>query len=248
MKQRNNEIEVDLGKLLRYYLHHWLALAVSGFGVAFLAIVLTFLLITPKYQASVSFYVNNFQSNQQHQYIDSNSLVTSQKLVQSYINIIQSKTVVDAVIEKGQLQCTDLELLRAMKIRQVDETEMFFVTITHPDGKMAAKAANAIADVAPGRIAKIVKGSSAAVIDRAVVPERPSSPSYPRNFILGGLLGGILMGGLLTFRYLFDMHISEEEELVDRYGCPVLGTIPSFEKEERKKDENQAKGGNKACS
>ena len=246
MKETNNEIEVDLGKLLKYYLHHWLALVVSGFGMALLALLVTFALITPKYQAGVSFYVNNFQSNQQHQYIDGNSLATSQRLVQSYINIIQSKTVMDEVIEKGGLHCTRLELSKMMKIEQADETEMFSVTITHPDGKMAAKAANAIADVAPDRIAKIVKGSSAAIIDRAQVPERPSSPSYPRNFILGGLLGGIIMGGVLTFRYLFDMRITDEEELAERYGCPVLGTIPSFEKEESKKEENQKRGDRQA--
>ena len=242
MKETNNEIEVDLGKLLKYYLHHWLALVISGFGMAFLALLVTFTLITPQYQASVSFYVNNYQGNQQHEYIDSNSLMTSQKLVESYSNIIQSQTVLNAVIQKGDLDCTPAELMQMMKIEQAGETEIFSVTITHSDGKMAAKAANAIADVAPGRISKIVEGSSAAIIDRAQVPQKPSSPSYPRNFILGGLLGGILMGVFLTVRYLMDTRIMDEEDLVQRYGRPVLGIIPSIEKDEESKQSHRKAG------
>lgn len=69
--------------------------------------------------------------------------------------------------------------------------------------------------------------SNIRIVDRALVPGRPFSPSYPSNIWAGlmvGLMGGI---GLAFFRDLLDRSLRTIED-VERYlRLPALGVIPA---------------------
>ena len=115
-----------------------------------------------------------------------------------------------------------------LSTRQVGETEMFNVYITHPDPEAAAHLANAVANVAPVEIESIVEGSSAKIIDYAKVPTSRCSPSYSRSAMLGAVVGAALAVLYVTLRSLLDVRIKEEEDLTALFDLPVLGQIPSF--------------------
>ena len=236
MNADDNEVEIDMGKLFQFYLKHWLSLVASGLALALAAFLVTFFFITPQYKSSVTVYVNNTKGYQDVTEVTNSSLATAQKLVNTYVNIIKSNTVLNEVIDKAELtNCTPKDLLDIMEVRQIEDTEMFRVTISHPDPEMAAHIANIIAEVAPKRIPNIVEGSSTKIIDYAVPAETPYTPSYPKNIILGGLLGGVLMGVFLTLRYLFDMRLQDEGDIAAYFNAPVLGSIPLLEKKEESK-------------
>ena len=235
MNKRKGESTIDLGKLMAYYLRHWLALISSGIVIALLAFLVTRFAITPQYKASVTIYVNNTASTQGIESITGTSLTAAQQLVNTYVNIIKSDTVLDEVIQKGNLSGTAADIRRIMTAKQVDNTEMFVVSVSHPEAKTAAHIANTIAAVAPDRISGFVKGSSTEIIDYAKIPPKPYTPSYYKNIVLGALLGCILMGVYLTIRYLFDMRIKSEEDIVNYLQIPVLGVIPEHEEGTKKK-------------
>ena len=115
-----------------------------------------------------------------------------------------------------------------MSAKQVDETEVFTVTITHEDPETAAHLANAVAEVAPDAITEFVEGSSTKIIDYAKVPTSRSSPSRSRNAILGCLVGGAVAALYVTLRFLMDVRIKDEEDLVALFDLPVLAQIPVF--------------------
>ena len=226
MNQKHDETDINLGRLISYYLRHWMALLGSGIAVALLAFLVTEFIITPKYQANVTVYVNNTKSAQSMESITGTNLTAAQQLVNTYVNIIQSDTVLDEVLKQGKLEGRAEDIREIMTARQVENTEMFTVSILHPDAEMAAKIANTIAAVAPGKISGFVRGSSTEIIDYAKVPNEPYSPSPIKNTVLGALVGCFLMAVCLTFRYLFDMRIRDEEELALYFDLPVLGVIP----------------------
>lgn len=235
MNERKDEITIDLGKLMSYYLRHWGLLFVSGLALAFIAFMVTKFAITPQYKASVTIYVNNTSSTQGIESITGTNLTAAQQLVNTYVNIIKSDTVLDEVIQNGNLSGTAENIRQIMTASQVDDTEMFTVTISHPDPETAAHIANTIAAVAPNRISGFVKGSSTEIIDYAKVSAAPYTPSYSKNVVLGALLGCVLMGTYLTIRFLFDMRIKDEEDVVEYLKIPVLGVIPEHEEGEKKK-------------
>ena len=132
-------------------------------------------------------------------YISAANLATSQQLVNTYVNIIRSDTVLEKVVKNAKLDYSAAEIRGMMTTAQVDETELFSVYISHPDPEMAAKIANAVATVAPGEIEEFVEGSSTKIIDHAKVPTSRYTPSYRKNTLLGcaaGLLRLIPTGRL----------------------------------------------------
>ena len=233
---KDNTFEIDLGKLFRYLGGYWRVILAAALLLGLLALGYTRFAVTPLYKAGVTIYVNNVNvPDEKLQMVTSSNLATAQRLVSTYVNIIKSDTVLKEVIREGDLDC-DAETLRQMlSAEQVEETEMFRVNISHPKAKTAAYIANAVANVAPKRIAGFVEGSSAKIIDYATAPKEPDSPSYRSNIAVGVLLGLLLACFVLTLRYLFDMRVKTEDDLNQYFDAPVLGVIPCFEQSGRRK-------------
>ena len=227
---RNNEaMEIDLLKLFMAYLHKWWLILLCALVVGGGTRLYTMKLVTPLYQASITVYVNNVRSGERIDYISGSNLQASQQLVNTYSNIIQSDTVLSKVAQEAHVDYTPEDMRKLLSTKQVGETELFNVYITHPDPEEAAYLANAVASVAPAEIEGFVEGSSAKIIDYAKVPEKRSSPSYSRSAILGALVGGILAVAYVTLRCLLDVRIKEEEDLASLFDYPVLGQIPRFD-------------------
>lgn len=236
-------MEIDLGKLFRFYLDHWIAIVCSTLAAALAALLFTLFFITPQYKAGIAVYVNNMKSSQSMDAITGSNLSAAQQLVNTYVSIIQSNTVLNKVIEEGKLDLTPKQLREIMKAEQINNTEMFTVSVLDPDPKTALHIANTIAAVAPDMIADFIEGSSAKIVDYAAIPMTaesneyiPDSPSKAKNTAIGGLLGLVICGLVLTLHYMFDMRLKTEDDIAQYFAAPVLGSIPDFNQEDAKKD------------
>ena len=231
MMQKNGQkqvYEIDLLKLFGAFLRRWWLIVICGIVVAAGAWLFSAKFITPMYRAGVTVYVNNSSSGERIESISSGQMTASQQLVRTYVNIISSDKVLEAVIETAHLDCTAEQLRRMMTTEQVTNTEVFKVYITHPEPDRAAFIANAIADVAPGAIEDIVEGSSTKIIDYAKVPKARFSPNIRKNTLVGGVVGVALALAFLTITFLLDVRIKEEEDLTAITTYPLLGSIPDF--------------------
>lgn len=235
MIKNQDDMGIDLQKLLLAYLRKWWLLVLCTAVGAAAALLITMQYITPLYQASVTIYVNNSSAGERVEYISGTNLSTAQQLVNTYVNIIRSNTVLEKVIEQSGLDYTADEIRSCMSASQVSQTEMFKVYILHEDPEMAAQLANAVADVAPEEIEKFVEGSSTKIIDYAKVPTSKYSPNYSRNIMMGALLGMIVAVGYVTLCFLLNDRINEEDDLAMMFDLPVLGRIPKFDQMNNKK-------------
>lgn len=235
INESRDVLEIDLWKLLLLYLRRWRLILLCGLAGAVIALVYTANFITPLYRASVTVYVNSVKASQQVDYISASNLATAQQLVNTYVNIIRSDTVLEKVVDSAGLEYTAAQIRCMMTAAQVDETELFTVYISHPNPEMAAKIANAVARVAPGEIEEFVEGSSTKIIDYAKVPTSRYTPSYRKNTLLGGVVGCFLAVLYVTLLYLLDVRIKSEEDLTQLFDLPMLGQIPAFSEEDDKK-------------
>jgi len=226
--EKRSFLEIDMKKLVLVYLEDWWLIAIGTIIAVLISFVYTRNFITPMYSASVTVYVNSVKAGEEITYISNSTLATAQKLVNTYVNIIESSTVLTKVAEASGLDITAADIYRSMSATQVDDTEIFKVHISHRDPVYAATIANTIAKVAPGEIESFVEGSSTKIIDYAKTPQSPSSPSIKKNCALGGLIGLVLVIACLTVRFLMDVRIKDEDELSALFGIPVLGQIPAF--------------------
>lgn len=241
--EHRENLEIDLQKLLLAYLRKWWLIVAAAVVAGLLTLYVTANFITPMYEAEVTVYVNNIRSDQKVEYVSSSDLATSQRLVNTYIAILESNTVLEKVVEESGLDVTVEEILKAMESEQVNDTEVFTVTITLPDPEMAARLANTLAEVAPGEIGDIVEGSSTKIIDYAKVPDLPASPSKGRSTVLGFLVGAVLAALYVTLRFLLDVRIKDEEDLTVLFNLPVLSQIPTFVPDGTKRKGSYGYGG-----
>lgn len=222
-------IEIDLVKLLMAFLSKWWLIVICVLAGTLLAGYCSAKYITPMYRANATIYVNNVRNGEQINYITSSNLDTAQRLVNTYIKIIQSDSVLEKVAKATGLNISAAEIRAIMSASQDGDTELLKLAVTHADPVIATRVANTIAEVAPSEIESFVEGSSTKVIDYAKVPQAPSSPNIRKNSMMGGMFGCLLALLYLTVRFLMDVRIKDAEDLDMLFAIPVLGQIPAFE-------------------
>ena len=238
IQQNNEEVEIDLQRILEAVIRKaWVVSVVSITG-ALLALLITIFAITPMYKSSAMFYVNNsaLTVGDASLSISSGDLVTSRGLVDSYIVILKTRETLNDVIDYAGVDKSYSQVSGMISAAAVNETEIFEVVVTSADPQEAEKIANAIAYILPKRISSIIEGTSAKVVDAAVVPSKPSSPSYTKNTLLGFLLGFVLTVGIIALEEIFDISIRDEDDIAQSCNHPILASVPDMA--------SHSKGGN----
>ena len=241
MNRNNDELEIDLLELIRVLWSKALVIILCALVFACAAFGYTYMFIKPTYDSTASFYVNNssISLGSTSYSISSGELSASNNLVQTYIFILKSRTTLEDVIDKSGVPYNYITLGRMIKTSQVQNTAAFTVTVTSTSPTEAELIANTIATVLPQRITEIVDGSSARIVDYAIVPSSRSGPSNTRNTAIGLLAGAFLAMAIIVVKYLIDQQndivIHSADELRELYpDITVLALIPDMSLSEKK--------------
>ena len=222
-------VEIDLMHLLGVILKKWWVILLTAILFGSMTYLYTEYFIVPLYKTSISVYVNNIgDDSKRTDTINTADLNASQRLVNTYVTIISSNTVLDKVSEKIGLVYNSSEIRTMMSCAAVRDTEIFTVTITNAHPESAANIANTIADIAVAEIPKFLEGSSVKIVDYALVPLSPFSPDVLRNIIMGLTAGLLLMILIVAAIDIFDKRIKLEDDLMRLSDIPILGVIPDF--------------------
>lgn len=226
----NGEVEVDLFQMAQaLWRRAWTIILVSAiFAVGTLGITAFF--VRPLYKAEALMYVNSndISVGSTKLSISAAELTAAQSLVETYIVIMNTRTTLNEVIAQTGVTYDYEELKEMISASSVNSTEIFSITVTSPSPKEAETLANAIAQILPEKIASIVDGSSARIVDYAVEPAEKASPSLLKNTLIGFILGFVLSCGVVVVLELMDDLIHDSDYLVQTYDIPVLAVIPDL--------------------
>ena len=181
-------MEIDLFRLIRVFVTKSWAILLAGVLGAAIALAGTFFLVTPQYESSVMLYVNN--------------TLYADNLAESFTVIIKMRESLLDVIKYTKTGYTHKELEKMVTVSSVNNTDFFRVTVAAPDPYEAEIIANAIGEILPEKIAQIMDGITAKTVDEAVLAAEPSSPNYPNNALLGGIIGIMLAAGVVLLQEL----------------------------------------------
>ena len=204
----------------------WL-IALAGILTAAIAFAASAFVIPPKYSSSIKLYVNN-SSNSNGNTISSSELTAAQSLVKTYGEILDSRTTLERVIEKTDIDYTWKDLSKMIECEPSNGTEIMKVTVTTQDPYESALIANAISEVLPVRIAEIIDGASMEVAESAIPELEKVSPSVTKYTLLGLTLGIILCAIVLFFAAMLDGTIHDEDYVINNYEYPILGKVPNL--------------------
>ena len=231
MEEQNSKFyEIDILQILAAIWHRaWIVVlaAIIGAGAGF---SLAEFVVTPKYKSEALLYVNNtsISVGGTSFSISSGELTAAQKLVDTYIVILRSRSTLNDVIKKSGVDYTYEEMREMVAASAVNNTEIFSISVTSEDPEEAERIANVIAKILPEKIAEIVDGSSVRIVDYAIVPSSKDSPSTLRFTAIGLLLGVFAVCAIIVVRELTDTQIRSEDYLIQTYNLPVLAVIPDL--------------------
>ena len=226
----NKDIEIDLGKIFYKMRNKFIYIIIFTIVAAIVSGLITHFCVKPRYSATTKMYVySNTDRISTDSTITSTELTASQDLVNTYIYILKSDTVLEAVIKDLDLNISPSALRSGISAQQADKTVALEVTVTASGPKTAAKIANSIAKIAPKEIVRVVKAGGVEIIDYAKVPTKPSSPNLSLNITIAAL-AAMFISFVAFFLYeLFDTTITSERDIIGEFDIPILGTVPNLE-------------------
>ncbi len=237
MKNNEGYMEIDLLRLVYALMHKAWAIILAAIIFGGCAFAYTQFMVTPMYKARTLMYVNNndISVGGAQVSISQADLAASQKLVATYIVILETRSTLNEVIQKANVPYTYEQMVGMVSANAVNSTEIFYVDVIGPNPKEAERIANTIGQVLPEKISSIVEGSSARIVDYAVEPSVPCSPNVTKNIVLGMLLGILLSSGVIIVLELMDDQIHDTDYLLNTYELPVLAVVPDLQSSSKNK-------------
>ena len=188
---------------------------------------LSSLVISPKYTSYVDLYVTNNKKSETGS-AEYNDIMAAQKLVNTYVVILQSNRVTQNVLTKLNLDITVEELLAMTTFSSVQNTEVLRISVETKDPQMSNDICRTYMYVAQDAINSAVGAGSVKVISDPILPEKPSSPNVKMFTAAGALIGFTLLVGLAFLRMNLDRPVADDKMLSERHPFPVLGMVPDF--------------------
>lgn len=223
--------ELSLWDIVQLLLKKFYWLLLAGILAAAGVYAVVTLLITPTYESKVSFYVYNSANNtQQTGTINNSDLQAAESLATTYSKILESNSVLDAVLEDLNVdgRLSRKELSRMIKVSVVSNTQLLEVVVTSTDAQFACRIADSFGKVAPTEIVRITKAGGVEVVDRPEVAHGKSSPRTMFDSAIGFLIGVVLISVLIVVRILEDTTIYLPEDIERAANVTILGMIPEI--------------------
>lgn len=231
---------IDLIALFGAYLKRWWLIAICGFGGAFLSLAITVYLITPMYTSSSMLYVL-YKTTSITSVAD---LTLADELTDDYAIIARSNPVLDGAVEQIKEE-NDITLERKdiedMITVSNEASRILVIQAVSDDPELSALVANAVAEQTREQMAEITKSDPPTMVEKAEVATHRSSPNWTKNTIMGGLIGGVLAGLILTIAFLMNDNIKTEEEVEKYLGLSTLALIPENSKKSSRKQKRRKK-------
>ena len=218
---------IHIGKMLLS--RAWL-IVLCGILAGALAFSYATFAINPTYSAAIKLYVNNnsVSIGNMDFSISASQLSAAQALVKTYGEILDSRSTLQRVIEKAEVDYSWKQLSNMIAYKPSNETEIMLVTVTCGDPYEASRIANTIAEVLPVRISEIIDGASMEVVDSAIPDIEKVAPSITQHTAIGLALGVLISVFALIVLALMDDTIHDEEYVLNTYDYPILGKVPNL--------------------
>lgn len=166
--------------------------------------------------------------------ITTTDITMNKNLVETYSDIIESKTILTQVINNLGLEYTVAELMEDISVRSKD-TAILYIDVVNPNAEYCEKVANEVANVFADKVKELYKISNVNILDLASKEENPYNVNHIKDLVIFGMIGVFLSGALVLVVYMLDTTVKQEEDIEDHVGLPVIGIVPLNSEEMEKK-------------
>lgn len=235
MQLEQEELEIDLKELFFELLSHWKILTVSTIMAAAIALVASKFILVPQYESTSALYV---LSNSITSLAD---IQIGSSLTNDYIVVVKGRPILDQVIENLNLDETYDSLEDRITLENPADSRILEITVRDTDPNRAKVIADEMASVASDYISIKMDQSSPTTIQNGYADGEPVSPHVGMNTLIGAIVGFLLAAAIITISYLLDDTIMTDEDVEQKLGMNLLGSLPEVTSDDNRKDSRRKK-------
>lgn len=184
----------------------------------------------PEYKSTAKIYINT-EGQKTSTDVNTNALIGATNLLPTYIDVLQSKNFIVQVSDDLDNKYSEAEILSMVTMDAVPETNIISLEVVNEDAHTAYLIASSIVNNAPVEIARVFGGGSTKLTEYPAEAKEAEPTHTARNAVFGCLIGAALAMIIVFLVNQFDTRVKNKDELVTRYGLPILGEMPSLELE-----------------
>lgn len=223
----NDELVIDLKSLVFELLNNWVMILISTVLVAMIGFSISKFIMTPQYQSTSELYV-----------LSSSSSITSLADIQigtymanDYKVVVTSRPILDQVIDNLKLDMNYRALRSKITIGNPNNTRILQITVTDADPNKAKLITDEIAEVASAYIAEKMDQDAPTILQYGYADGGATSPNTKLNTMLGGIIGAFIAMAIVIISFLLNDTVMTVEDVEQKIGLNVLGTLPLEEEE-----------------
>ena len=217
--------EFNVVEFLKYYMSKFIFIILFIVMGLVGSYVYTYYIQVPIYRSQTSLVLTKTNGSTT---ITQNDTNLNKNLVSTYLEIIQSRRILDKVIKNLDLDVDYKELAQNVSVDSVNDTELIVISVYNKDNKLAKKIADEIANVFKTEITTIYNIENVSIIDKALVSNTSYNVNVVKQFILGAGIGFVLSSLILLIRFYLDDTVKSEEDIEKKLGLSVLGKVPKY--------------------
>lgn len=194
-------------------------------GAILVSAIVSYFIITPTYQASTQFIVN--QDTNENNAVDINQIRSNVEIINTYNDIISSKRILDQVVEELDLTISAGALGEKISISSAESSQVVTLSATDADPEVAADIANTTVQIFQTDLPELMNVNNVNVLTEATVAANPSpvSPKPLLNMAIAVVLALMVGVGLVFLLEYLDNTIKTEEDVENKLELPILGVI-----------------------
>lgn len=225
---QNEELEIDLTKLLKLLKKNLKGIIFTTVVCAIILFVFTYFFVDKKYASTATIFITPKVTEQG--IIDQSSANTNSKMVNNYMELLKGENILSKVAEQLDISNTG-ELRGSISVTNSTGSEVIKVTATTKEPKLSQQVAESTVNTFFEEMKDKLKIENLTIISSPKINESPVSPNLKLNTLIGALIGMILSCGVVFLRYLLDKRLRAREEAENFLGIPVLVEIPYFDED-----------------
>lgn len=221
-----NEEIIKIEDIMDVLKKRWkMILSITLIATIFSAII-SFFIISPKYEASTKVFIGKENSQGQEQVYNSNDVQMYQKLLKTYAEVIQTNDLVERAINSEKLDLVSEDVLKGLTVTPRADTQILEISYTSTDKVLAKEVVDSITNEFIKSSTELIPNGNVKVIERVKVPESPVSPNKKMNIAIAFLLGLMVSVGASFLIEFMDNTFKNKEQAEEILGLPVIGVIP----------------------
>lgn len=220
---RNEEI-ISIEEIVDVLKKRWKMIVCLALIATIAATIVSFFLITPKYEASTKVFIG--KESDKNQSYDNNDVQMYQKLLKTYAEIVTTNDLVEKAVDRNNLNISSEAVLKGLTVTPRADTQILEIKYTSTNPELAKSVIESITDEFIIDSKELISNGNVKVVESVKLPEAPSSPNKKLNIVIA-LMAGLMVGiGIAYLLEFVDDTFKTKEQLEEILGLPVIGTIP----------------------